>query len=134
MKHMKKIIYVLILALAVLSGLVFGNREIKNEIQPSPKPLSIADQKADQDVRKKWEASPDGIMYKEWELSPEGKKVQASHDKIRKYLEAFTDMEAVVALLLFSAQTRNHPDPNGLLSGLKAKNTCNNLFLRILSS
>ena len=107
---MKKIIYVLILSLAVVSGLVFANREIKNETKPSPKPLSIADKKADLDERKKWEASPDGIKYKEWEVSPEGKKVHASYDKIKKYLKAFTDMEAVVTSVTFQRETGNHQD------------------------
>lgn len=111
MKNMKKNIYFLILPLAVVSGLVFSfapfaygsgaNREIKNEIKPSPKLLSIADRKAGLDERKKWEASPDGIKYKEWEVSPEGKKVHASHDKIRKYLKDFSDMEAVVTSVTF---------------------------------
>ena len=101
MKHMKKTIYFLILPLAVVSGLVFANREIKNETKPSPKPLSIADRKADLDDRKKWEASPDGIKYKEWEVSPEGKKVHASNYKISKYIKAFTNMEAVVTSLTF---------------------------------
>ena len=92
MKHIKKTIYLLILPLAVVSGLVFANREIKNETKPSPKPLSIADRKAALDERKKWEASPDGIKYKEWEVSPEGKKVHASYDKIKTYIKAFTNM------------------------------------------
>lgn len=111
MKHMKKTIYFLILPLAVVSGLVFANREIKNETKPSPKPLSIADKKADLDERKKWEASPDGIKYKEWEVSPEGKKVHASHDKIKKSIKAFTNMEAVVTSVTFQR--------NGKSSGIK---------------
>jgi hypothetical protein len=98
---MKKIIYVLILTLVVLIGLVFANREIKNETKTSPKQLSIADRKGDLDERKKWEASPDGIKYKEWEVSPEGKKVHASYDKIKKSIKAFTNMEAVVTSLTF---------------------------------
>ncbi|MBB2144637.1 hypothetical protein GM921_04025 [Pedobacter sp. LMG 31464] len=99
---MKKTIYVLILPLVVVSGLVFANREIKNETKPSSKPLSIADRKARLvDDKKKWEASPEGIKYKEWEVSPEGKKVHASHDKIRKYIKAFTNMEAVVTSVTF---------------------------------
>ena len=108
---MKKTIYVLILSLVVVSGLVFANREIKNETKPSPKPLSIADRKARLDERKKWEASPDGIKYKEWEVSPEGKKVHASHDKISKYIKAFTNMEAVVTSVTFQR--------NGKSSGIK---------------
>ena len=98
---MKKAIYVLILPLVVVSGLVFANREIKNEPKPSPRPLSIADSIARLDDRKKWEASPDGLWYKEWETSPAGKKVYASHDKISKYIKAFTDMEAVVTSVTF---------------------------------
>ena len=98
MKHMKKAIYVLILPLVVASGLVFANREIK----PSTKPLSDAEMKARMvEDRKKWEASPDGIRFKEWELSPEGKKVHASHDKIRKQIKDFSNMEAVVTSVTF---------------------------------
>lgn len=102
MKNIKKAIYVLILPLVVVSGLVFANREIKNETKPSPKPMSIAERKARMDdERKKWEASPDGIKYKEWEVSPAGKKVHVSHDKIRKDIKAFTNMEAVVTSVTF---------------------------------
>ena len=115
MKHMKKTIYVLILPLVVVSGLVFANRDIKNETKPSPKPLSIADSKADLDQRKKWEASPDGIKYKEWEVSPEGRKVHASHDKIRKYIETFTDMEAVVTSLTFQRENAKSSGPKWLI-------------------
>jgi len=92
---MKKIIYMLILSLVVVSGLVFANREAKNVVskKPTPKPLSIAERKA---ALKKWEATPDGIMFKQWETSPAGKKVYTGEAKIRKHLRAFSDMEAVV--------------------------------------
>ena len=95
---MKKIIYALILPLVVVSGLVFANREIKNETskKSTPKPLSAAERKAE---LKKWEATPDGIKYKKWEASPEGKKVYAGAAKIRKQISAFTNMEAVVTSL-----------------------------------
>ncbi len=95
---MKKEIYALILPLVVVSGLVFANREIKNETsyKPSPKPLSAAERKAEM---KKWEATPDGINYKKWEASPEGKKVLTGAAKIRKHISAFTNMEAVVTSL-----------------------------------
>lgn len=97
-KNMKKVIYALILPLVVLSGLVFANREIKNgpSKKLSPKPLSVAERKAE---LKKWEASPDGIKYKKWEASTEGKKVHASADKIRKQLNTYTNMEAVIISL-----------------------------------
>jgi len=95
---MKKVIYALILPLVVVSGLVFANREIKNDTSKRsiPKPLSAAERKAE---LKKWEATPDGIMYKKWEASPAGKKVYAGEAKIRKQISAFTNMEAVITSL-----------------------------------
>ena len=97
-KNMKKVIYALILPLVVVSGLVFANREIKNETskKSTPKPLSAAEMKAE---RERWEATPDGIMYKKWEASPAGKKVYAGAAKISKHISAFTNMEAVVTSL-----------------------------------
>ena len=101
MKHMKKAIYVLILPLLVLSGLVFANRDVKNDTKPSPKPSSKAEKYTGLEERKLWEYSPDGIKFKLWEASPEGKKVRASHDKIRKYINDFSNMEAVVTSVNF---------------------------------
>ena len=95
---MKKVIYALMLPLLVVSGLLFANREIKNDTtnKPSAKPLSVAEMKAE---REKWEATPDGINYKKWVASPEGKKVLTGAAKIRKHITAFTNMEAVVTSL-----------------------------------
>lgn len=111
MKHMKKTVSVLILLLVVVSGLVFANREIKIETKPFLKPLSTTDRKARMvEEKKKWEASPDGIKYKEWEVSAEGKKVHASYDKIKKHINAFTNMEAVVTSVTFQrANTKSGP-------------------------
>ena len=97
-KNMKKVIYALILLLVVVSGLVFANREIKNETskKSTPKPLSAAEMKAE---RERWEATPDGIMYKKWEASPAGKKVYAAEAKIRRHISDSTNMEAVVTSL-----------------------------------
>jgi hypothetical protein len=97
-KNMKKVIYALILPLVVVSGLVFANREIKNETskKSTPKPLSAAEREAE---LKKWEATPDGIMYKKWEASPAGKKVYAAEDKIREHIKDYTNMEGVVTSL-----------------------------------
>ncbi len=102
---MKKIIYTLILPLVVVSGLVFANREIKNDNLKisSPKPLSAAERKA---ARKNWEATPDGIMFKKWEASPVGKKVYASEAKIRKSIKDKNNMEAVVTSLSLPPGTR----------------------------
>lgn len=95
---MKKVIYALILPLVVVSGLVFANRETKNETSkgPTPKPLSAAEREAE---RKKWEATPEGVKFKKWEASPAGEKVLAGAAKIRKHINAFTNMEAVVTSL-----------------------------------
>jgi len=97
-KNMKKVIYALILPLVVVSGLVFANREIKNETskKSTPKPLSAAESKAE---LKKWEATPSGIMYKKWEASPAGKKVYTAEAKIREHIKDSTNMEAVVTSL-----------------------------------
>ncbi|WP_225889665.1 hypothetical protein [Chitinophaga terrae (ex Kim and Jung 2007)] len=98
LKNMKKAIYALILPLVVAGGLVFANREIKNETSKKtvPRPLSAAEIKAE---RERWAATPEGIKYKNWETSPDGKKVLAGAAKIRKNTSAFTDMEAVVTSL-----------------------------------
>ena len=95
---MKKVIYALILPLVVVSGLVFANREIKNETskKSTPKPLSAAERKA---AMKKWEATPDGIKFKKWKASPEGQKVLAGAAKIRNHISDSTNMEAVVTSL-----------------------------------
>jgi hypothetical protein len=94
---MKQIIYALTL-LVVVSGLVFANREIKEEAskKSTSKPLSTAERKA---AMTKWEATPAGIMYKKLKTSPAGKKVYAGEAKIRKSIRDYTNMEAVVTSL-----------------------------------
>jgi len=109
---MKKNIYVLILPLVVVSGLVFANREVKNET----KPLAASERKARMDYdRKKWEASPDGVKYKKWKVSLEGKKIRASHDKIRKYIKDYTNMEAVVTSVTFQRKNVKSSQPKWLI-------------------
>jgi len=95
---MKKIMCALILPLVVVSGLVFANREVKNEAakKQTSKPLSAAERRA---ALKKWEATPDGMKYKAWRSSPAGKKVLAGTAKIRAHIHAFTNMEATVTSL-----------------------------------
>jgi hypothetical protein len=117
MKPMKKTMYLLILPLAVVSGIVFANCEIKNET----KPLSIADRKAHRDNKKTWEASPEGAKYKEWELSPEGKKVQASYGKIKKHIKAFTDMEAEVTSVTFERANGKTSGPRWLIVSINGE-------------
>ncbi len=95
---MKNVIYALILSLVVVSGLVFANREIKNETstKSTPKPLSAAEMNVEM---KKWEATPEGIKFKKWEASPEGQKVLAASAKIRNHVSDSTNMDAVVTSL-----------------------------------
>lgn len=102
---MKKLIFTLILPLLVVSGLVVANRELRNETpqKPTPKPLTAAEMEV---ARKKWEATPDGIMFKKWEESHAGKKVYASEAKIRKHLSAFTNMDAVITSLSLPSGSR----------------------------
>ena len=95
---MKKIIFPLILALVVVSGLVFANRDSKTEISNNsiPKPPTAAEQTA---ARIIWEATPAGIIYKKWEASPEGRKVYAGAAKIKTSIKDYTNMEGVVTSL-----------------------------------
>jgi len=97
-KNMKKLIYALLLPLVVVSGLVFANRQIKNESskQSTPKSPSAAEREA---ALKQWEATPAGMNYKKWEASPAGKKVFASEAKISKSIRDSSNMEAVVTSL-----------------------------------
>lgn len=115
MKHMKKTIYLVILLLAVVGGLVFANSKTKNETKLSAKPVPVADKKGDPDAMKKWEATPAGQHYKEWEASSEGKKVQASYDKIKKSIKAFTEMEAVVTSVTFQRPNQKSSSPKWLI-------------------
>ncbi|KAA2241993.1 hypothetical protein F0L74_15430 [Chitinophaga agrisoli] len=95
---MKKIIYALILLLVVVSGLVFANRAVNNETskKPAPKLLTAAEKDAEM---KKWKATPEGIKYTKWVASPAGEKVFACIAKIRKNVDDYTNMEAVVTSL-----------------------------------
>ena len=130
---MKKVIYALILPLVVVSGLVFANREFKNESskKSSPKPLSAAEKNAE---LKKWEATTDGINFKKWESSPRGKKVLTGAAKIKTQISTFTDMEAVVTSLTlpqgsrlgFGVMARINGDDYILSFGLEKSN---NIFL-----
>lgn len=97
-KNMSKVIYALILPLVVVSGLVFANRETKNEAftKPVPTPISAAEREA---AKKYWEATPEGISYTKWKASPQGEKVFAGAAKISKHISSFTSMEAVVTSL-----------------------------------
>jgi hypothetical protein len=83
--------------------------------------LTEAQQKANREARAKWEASPDGIEYKKWQNSPEGKKVKASHDNIRKQLQEFTTMEAVVTSVSFEREGTKGKGPKWILVQIKGE-------------
>lgn len=116
---MKKIITLFIITVVIISSQLFTNCEEKKETvitsKPAQKPLTEAQKKANREARAKWEASPDGIQYKKWQNSPEGKKVQASHDKIRKQIQEFTTMEAVVTSVTFEREGSNGKGPKWIL-------------------
>jgi len=102
---MKKIIYALILLLVVVSGLVVANHEIKNDTSKklTSKALPATEMNA---LRKKWEATSDGIEFKKWEASPAGQKVLSSADKIRNHISDSSNMEAVVTSLSLPTGSR----------------------------
>ena len=95
---MKKVFYVLLLPLVVVSGIVFANHANKSETakKSTPKPPSADGREA---ALKAWEATPEGIKFKKWEASPAGKKVYASEAKIRKFIRDSANMEGVVTSL-----------------------------------
>jgi len=95
---MKKIIYVLVLPLAIGSGLAFANREIKNETfkKSAAKSRTRSEMTAE---RNKWEASPNGIKFKKWQESPEGIKVLDNAAKINNQIKNSADIAAVVTSL-----------------------------------
>ncbi|UYQ94997.1 hypothetical protein MKQ68_07805 [Chitinophaga horti] len=102
---MKKVIYPLILALLVVSGLVFANRETEKEApkKAAAQPLTEAELRA---ARQQWEATPGGIAYKNWKASPEGKKVLAASAKIQRCNKGYSDLEAVITSLSLPAGSR----------------------------
>ncbi len=112
---MKKTIPLLNLLLLVIIGLVLANCETKNETQLVPKTLSMADKKSQLEEKKKWDASPDGIMFNKWKKSPEGKKIQASRDKIKKYIKDFSPMEAIVTSVTFQCENAKASGPKWLI-------------------
>ena len=112
---MRKNIYVLILPILVVSGIVIANREIKNEIKPAKKAISIAERKSDIEQRRIWEHTPEGIKYKIWENSRNGKKVRASYQKIKNHIKAFSDMNAIVTSVTFVRDRSNAYGPKWLI-------------------
>jgi hypothetical protein len=88
---MKRINYLLILSLLLISNAILASNEVKS------------DNKA---ALKKWEATPEGMFFKKWESSAAGKKVYASEARIRKSIKEFSNMEAIVTSLTLPAGSR----------------------------
>ena len=94
---MKKIIFLMLSTLLLVSGILLINRNTdSNNTKPIQESLSAAESKA---IMKKWEATPAGIFYNEWKVSPAGKKVFTSESKIRMSLKEFKNMEGMVTSL-----------------------------------
>lgn len=118
---MKKTIPLLNLLLLVVIGLVLTNCETKNETKLVSKTLSMANKKSQLEEKKKWDASPDGIMFNKWKKSPEGKKIHASHDKIKKQIKDFSNMEAVVTSVTFQRENANSLGPKWLIVSINGE-------------
>lgn len=109
--------------LLILSGSsVFINCENKTETKLNIKQLTDAERKIKIDAeRKKWKASPDGIALKKWENSVEGKKVRASHSKIKNEIDGFTNMDAIVISTTFERKNSTASSPKWLLVKIKGE-------------
>jgi hypothetical protein len=93
---MKKIIYTIILTLFMVNGFVIANNKDKTDKKPNQNQISVIERNAE---LKKWEASPDGIMFKKWEASPAGIKVHVGAAKINKYIRNYSNIEGIVSSL-----------------------------------
>lgn len=87
----------LLLLLMMICSLCQTNRE-----EADSRSIALSsDKNAAAELRKKWEASPDGVNYKQWEDSPAGKKVRISHARVKKQIRDFSSMDAVICSLTF---------------------------------
>jgi hypothetical protein len=85
----------------VVSGLVFANREVSKK--NASKSSSATDKKS---PAKKWEETPDGIMFKKWEASEAGKRVFAAEAKIRNSIRNYSNMQGQVTSLTLPSGSR----------------------------
>ncbi len=119
---MKRSLLLLIVSVFVVNGLFYScsNSEVKTEAKieaktNAPRQMTEAEKKAALEERKKWEASPEGKRFKEWEASPAGKKVHSSHDKIKKYIKDYSEMEAIVTSVTFQRENAPANGPKWLI-------------------
>ena len=92
---MKKLFYIIFLALVVVSGIVMANRHMINEDKKkaTAHPLSAEERK---EIATKWQASPDGIAFKKWQSSIIGQTVLTNAAKIKKHVNDSSLMEATI--------------------------------------
>ena len=94
---MQKLLSAFVLPLFLVTVYAFSNSEIAKEApKKSTISSSIEEKKA---ALKKWEATPEGMIFKKWEASPAGKKVYAAEAKIKKSIREYTNMEGVITSL-----------------------------------
>ncbi|RYY45485.1 MAG: hypothetical protein EOO06_16410 [Chitinophagaceae bacterium] len=94
---MKKILYVSVLPLLLISAVLVGNRSFQkaDKLKASVKGTAAASNPE----RTQWEATPAGIAYKKWERSPGGRAVFRKEEKVSAQIKGFKDIEAVVTNL-----------------------------------
>jgi hypothetical protein len=102
---MKKVFYLLVLLMVVISGLLMANRNTKQEKpkQVAAKPNSAT---ASNITLLQWETTPEGIFFKKWKTSPEGQKVLTDAATINAQIKTAANMEAVVTSLSLPANAR----------------------------
>jgi hypothetical protein len=102
---MTKGIYALFLLLLSASLLALTNPVTEHE---TPKKTSSKSPTTAANIAalKKWEASPDGIVFNNWKSSPQGKKVVAGAAKILPHTKDGSNMEAVITSLTLPAGSR----------------------------
>lgn len=115
MNYLRKTTTCTLPALTAVAGLLFAHCTTKNESKPTPKPITAANKKANVDARKKWETTPEGKKYVAWRASADGKKIQASYDKIEKYLKTSAEMEAQVTSVNFVRENTNSTGPKWII-------------------
>jgi len=102
---MKKSIYILLLALVVISGIVLAKRqnENKNTEKVTSKALATA---ATTTAFQNWEATPEAIDFRKWQNSSEGKNVLAAAASIAKHVKDSSAMHAIVTSLTLPPGSR----------------------------
>jgi hypothetical protein len=101
----------LLLLLMMICSFCQTNRE-----EPDSKSITVsAGKNAAAELKKKWQASPDGVKYRQWEDSPEGRKVRTSYNRVKKQIRNFAGMEAVISSLTFERDFGKSAGPKWII-------------------